>query len=176
MGAWHTYLAQRVKTIPSGGTYLEIGTMNGDSLIAAHEGSRMSGNSINFIAIDWYFKDKNYRDRYRMVKKRCAHIPNLRYIAGMAVDVVGEIEDNSVDVLVEDADSKYDVLVEHVRLYWQKIKDGGVWLGHDYYRGKGWGFIDVKRAYDDVFGDNGRLAPEVCLFVMEKVKGYRPNF
>lgn len=176
LGGWHSYLAQCVKAIPSGGTYLEIGTLTGGSLIAAYEGSKMSGNSINFIAIDWYFRDPNYKDRYEELKKRCAHIPNLRYIGGLASEVVGEIEDDSVDVLLEDSDPTSENLVRHIQLYWPKIKNGGVWLGEDYYNEKGQGFLNVKEVYDDVFRNNGKLEPGTCLFVVEKVKDYRPNF
>ena len=176
LGKWHRYLAERVEAIPSSGTYLEIGTLNGCSLIAAYEGIKRSGNSVNLIAIDWYFiKLKYYKDRWEKLQKRCAHIPNLRYIGGTAVSVSDRVDDNSIDVLLDDSDSFHDTLVKHIRLYWPKIKDGGVWLGHDYQTSKHTGIPFVKRAYDDVFGDNGSLAPGTCLWVVEKVKGYIPK-
>lgn len=172
---WHKYLTERVKVIPNGGTYLEIGTLNGCSLIAAYEGSKMSGNSINLIAIDWYFKHPLYWKAFEKLQKRLCYIPNLRYIKGTAGSVSDQVEDNSVDVLLEDADSEYNVLKEHVRLYWPKIKEGGMWLGHDYFTGPQNGKPSVKKVYDEVFGDDGTLMMQT-LFVVEKVKGYRPKF
>lgn len=170
---FHDYVTYRVKAIPPEGTYLEIGTLDGGSLLAAYEGSVVSGNPINFIAIDWYFKDilEVYQDQFKRLVERCAHISNLRYIKDNAYNVADEVEDNSIDVLLEDSDPSYENLVRHIQLYWPKLKDGGVWLGHDYGT-----FSGVTKGYNEAFRNDGRLLSEgSSLFIMEKVKGYKLN-
>lgn len=53
---------------------------------------------------------------------------------------VNSIQDHSLDYVFIDGDHSYDHVLEDVRLYWNKVKPGGLFSGHDYQ------MADVKRA------------------------------
>ncbi|GAG79317.1 unnamed protein product, partial [marine sediment metagenome] len=61
------------KKIPDKGTYLEIGSSIGGSLICVYEGTKVSGTKIRFIGIE-----SNIRPKLRINTK---FIPHLKIIA-----------------------------------------------------------------------------------------------
>lgn len=128
------------KRIPDGGTYLEIGSWVGGSLMCAYEASKVSRASVIFIAIEHVVR--------KQLLSNTKAIPRLALISGNSDDVKDKIKDASVDLLFLDGRHTYEQVKKDLNNYWPKLKPGGGLLGHDYgHRSPG-----VVRAVNEKFG------------------------
>lgn len=64
----------------------------------------------------------------------------VRFLEMSSVDAANHIHDNSLDYIFIDGDHNYDPVLTDCRAYWNKVKSGGVFSGHD------WNLDNVKRA------------------------------
>ncbi|MBA7681477.1 hypothetical protein ES703_89816 [subsurface metagenome] len=129
------------KNIPNGGTYLEIGSWIGGSLVCAYEATRIINRTVHFIAVEPIFR-KGFLNNVKL-------IPNFRLIKATSDSAVDQIKDDSVDLLFLDGDHSHEQVKRDLTNYWPKIKMGGILLGHDYVEEKAW---EVKPAADELFG------------------------
>lgn len=58
-------------------------------------------------------------------------------------DAVDKFEDASLDFIYVDGDHSHDTVLNDLRLYWPKLKVGGVIAGDDYEDVHGWGVISA---------------------------------
>jgi len=144
-------------------TFVELGVFKGAS--AAHMCTSIfnSNKKINFYAIDWFKGSIEHDDmpehfpehlfgsnRDNWLYQHC--IENLEpainlglvnVIKKSAMDALSLFDDNTIDFCFHDASHEYEDLMKELPLWWNKIKPGGYFGGHDY---GNWSFIGVSRA------------------------------
>jgi hypothetical protein len=76
-----------------------------------------------------------------------------------------EIEDGSLDFAYIDAQHHYAPVKQDIKMWWPKIRRGGVLCGHDYFNDPATEF-EVKRAVDEFVAEN----PGLVFFQTEKDK------
>lgn len=137
---WDAYhLFYHGSSLAQGATYLEIGSDLGGSMLSVYYGTQTSGNSVNFIAIDYQITKQFLENT-----KTFPHLLIIPLISELAKD---RIDRHSVDLLFIDGDHRYPSVKADIKNYWPKLKQGGILLGHDYYR-----FEDVRKAADKILG------------------------
>jgi hypothetical protein len=74
---------------------------------------------------------ENWTDKLGMYLK---DIPASRYTWHImtSADASMDIKDNSLDFVYIDANHSYSYVLQDCRLWWPKVKNGGVLCGHDY--------------------------------------------
>lgn len=144
------YLFYYSKRIPDEGTYLEIGSFLGGSLLCVYEGTKASGSSVNFIAIEPAVTEELLRNTEA--------IPHFRPIKSKSDIAKNQIENNSVDLLFIDGEHSYEQCKKDIENYWPKLKKGGFLLGHDYRREQ----PGVIRAVNEIFTQEGFTKYENC--------------
>jgi len=166
-GIWVAYhLFYYGKRIPEGGTYLELGSFMGGSLLCIYEATKLSGRSVNFIAIDSFeerlgsFSHQTWVDKGLTTEdwfhKFTNSIPRLNLIKCKTDDAKDKIKDNSVDLMFIDAGHSYEQVTKDLINYWPKLKKDGILLGHDY-RHKS---PKAVEAIHNVFGRKDFVLPE----------------
>lgn len=70
-----------------------------------------------------------------------------------ANEAVIDIHDNELDYIFIDGDHSYSHVLSDIRNYWQKVKPGGIFSGHDYH------MQDVKNAVADFRKEMSILEP-----------------
>lgn len=164
-------LFHMVKHVPWKGTYLEIGSYVGGSLLCAWH----SRKELTFIAIDPLINDEYHETLgisiEEIYKQNTKDIPR-KLIQKYSQDAHQEIEDNSVDVLFIDGSHEYkDVKVDILR-YWDKVKEGGYVLLHDFNKEH----LGVVNAVVEIFaGCEYHKALNSNIVVVEKFKGQFPK-
>ncbi len=165
--AWDIYhLTHYAKMIPNGGTYLEIGSLWGGSLLCTYLATNISGALVNFIAIDPALASPS--PQQKRFQNTTAGIPRLKAIALRSDEAKEQIKDGSVDLFFLDGDHHYEQVRRDIYNYWPKLKMGGIFLGHDYsdYH-SWWGVID---AANEIFGDTiVKLQGNSSMFFVKKI-------
>lgn len=152
LSVWDLWnLFSYAKRIPSGGTYLEIGSHLGGSLLCAYEATRASDNSVNFIAIQPVVTEE--------LLSNTEAIPHFRLIKSKSDMAKDEIENNSIDLLFIDGDHSYEQCKRDIENYWPKLKKGGVLLGHDYRKTT----PGVIRAVNEIFAETAVTLFKNCM-------------
>lgn len=176
-GIWVAYhLFYYGKRIAEGGTYLELGSFMGGSLLCVYEATKSSGRTINYIAIDSFqerigsISHQHLADKGLSTEdyfhKFTSSIPRLTLIKFKTDDVKDKIKDNSVDLMFIDAGHSYEEVTKDLINYWPKLKKDGILLGHDY-RHKS---PKVVKAVHDVFGRKEFVLPEDAQMFMIRKK------
>jgi hypothetical protein len=146
MGIWDIYhLWKACYWIPLHGTYLEIGSAEGGSIMLADE-ARNTSKVFGITAIS--LLDPTTRDQFFENTKDI----NFNFIEGKSSDKSDQIPDESVDVLFLDGGKRYQNVKSDLRLYWPKVKLGGYMLLHDFdwdndIRGEEWGTMRAVTEY-----------------------------
>lgn len=154
---------EMVNKASDGALFVEIGVWKGKS--TSHMSSLIyeSQKKIKFDAIDWFkgsieheymegvFPESlSFGERENWLYNHC--LTNLQdaikhnvvnVIKLDAKSAVKLYDDNSIDFCYHDASHEYDDLMIELPMWWNKIKPGGYFGGHDY---GNWGFVGVSRA------------------------------
>lgn len=69
-------------------------------------------------------------------------------------DAAGDILDNSLDFIFIDGDHSYDAVLFDCSTYWDKVKSGGLFSGHD------WNLPGVKNAVEE-FRNQNNITTEI---------------
>jgi hypothetical protein len=114
---------------------------------------------------------KEHTDAYAQTMKNIQGYENRALmLRGLGEELVNIFEDNSLDFVYIDGNHAYDYVVQDMKLWWPKLKKGGLFAGHDYL-GTEWndenlmdngkdkhiwmrGSEDVELKYAGVFGVN----------------------
>lgn len=130
---WDIYhLFYFVQKIPDDGTYLEIGSGHGGSVLCAYYASQSSGSCANFISIDPFIPYAGKIWSKEEFLENTKEIPRLRLIDLTSDEAKDQIDDLSVDLLFVDGSHDEEQVIKDIRNYWPKIKIEGMMLGHDY--------------------------------------------
>lgn len=148
--------------IPDGGTYLEIGSWRGGSLLCAFLGTKLSGNFVSFIGIDIKKEEK--------ILRNTKGIPDIRFIRSRSNNAHERILNRSADLLFIDGAHHYEQVKNDIRNYWPKLKIGGILLGHDYsqapiHRG-------VVKAANEAFGKRLTVLENSRIFMVRKLMNF----
>lgn len=144
------YFAQK---IPDDGTYLEIGSGHGGSVLCAYHASQSSGSCVNFISIDPFISYAGRTWSKEKFLENTKEIPRLKLIDLTSDEAKDEIDDLSVNLLFVDGAHDKEQVMNDIRNYWPKIKVGGIMLGHDH-RPMVPGVVHAVREY---FGRNKKI-------------------
>jgi hypothetical protein len=155
--------SEMVEKSPHTAHFIELGVWKGAS--AAHMSNEIykSKKNIKFDAIDWFKgsvehedmndvfpKNLSFAERENWLYNECINnlelAIKLNIVNVIKLDVKSAVklyDDNSIDFCFHDASHEYDDLIAELPLWWNKIKPGGYFAGHDY---GNWSFVGVSRA------------------------------
>lgn len=159
LDVWDTYhLFCYGKEIPDGGTYVEIGSYIGGSLLCVYKASRVAKVKINLIGIEPIIRPP--------LLEYTKSIPRLKIIHAKSDAARRRIKNDSVDLFFIDGSHGYEQVKRDISNYWQKLKIGGILLGHDYsghslHRG-------VVRAAKETFGKRLKRLVNSRVFIVQK--------
>lgn len=127
---------------------LELGTLKGDF---ANEITKLRPDILLTCVDSWKGDFKSFEDEARRSLGDRATF--IRAHSGQAAgEVTGQF-----DLIYIDAAHDYISVAYDLRIWWPKVKKGGILSGHDYENdGKGlpWGLIEVKKAVDEWAKEN----------------------
>ena len=151
------------KAIPDGGTFVEIGSWMGQSIIHFCHELQNLGKTAKITCVDTFLGELNQPAHVAIVASHGGSILDefKRNIADAKVDHMIEIvqgdsaesaslfENKSLDVIFIDAAHDYDSVVKDVGAWKSKAKPNGIFSGHDY------PFNEVKQAVDEYAAEDG---------------------
>jgi lipopolysaccharide biosynthesis glycosyltransferase len=120
-------------------------------------------------AIDPWEKQENYQDIvnsknfnnvYKEAKENLCDRKNCNMVRDYGENYVDNFEDSSLDFVYIDARHDYDSVLKDIKLWYHKVRKGGIIAGHDYLDGE-YAFEEnkhstvfgVKKAVDEFFGE-----------------------
>lgn len=138
-----------------GSVFVEVGSWLGQSAVAMGHAIKASKKDIRFYAVDHGFGSPT--DELLMqylnqmggcsIGHMCVNLDRAKVrdvVVPLATDsqlAAKLFPDNSVDFVYIDAEHSRDALLRDIRIWWPKVKPGGIMGGHDYL-----GFPDVSVA------------------------------
>ena len=100
---------------------------------------------------------KEHTDAYEQTMGNIQGYENRAFmLRGLGEELVNIFEDNSLDFVYIDGNHAYDYVVQDMKLWWPKLKKGGLFAGHDYL-GTEWGDVDLMENGKDkhIWMNNG---------------------
>lgn len=168
------FLYDNVKKLEEGSNIIEIGCWKGKSSHAIAKGIRDSNKKINLTCIDTFKGAESDPDQQQRAIKENPLKEFKKNMENFEVNILAmdskkacyKFEDESIDFLFLDTDHNYEHTITELKLWWPKIKQGGILCGHDYKEG----YRGVKRAVDEFFTKNKiHLFPK-SIFLVKKEK------
>jgi predicted O-methyltransferase YrrM len=96
---------------------------------------------------DEYIDSSNHRehtDAYERTMENIKGYENRAFmLRGLGEELVDIFEDNSLDFIYIDGNHAYDYVVQDMKLWWPKLKKGGLFAGHDYLL-MDWSYIEGR--------------------------------
>jgi len=136
--------------------FVEIGVWKGHSVLYLAERVKELKKNIKIYAIDTFEGSEEHQES-ELIKQGLLYEtylhniePLKEYITtiqGSSHDVHTQFENESIDFLFIDADHSYEAVKKDLKLWYPKVKKGGIISGHDYM----WIDARVKRAVDEFF-------------------------
>lgn len=80
------------------------------------------------------------------VAQRILRAKNFHMYRGDSIDIARGLSDGQLDWVYIDADHSYRSVQQDLHAWWPKLREGGLFAGHDYAEFRGFG---VKRAVDE---------------------------
>lgn len=146
------------------GTFVEIGTWKGRSLMYMAEKIKESGKNITLYGIDTFrgsdstpamgdiveMKKKSQDYFYETYLKNIEPLKDyIKTIRGDSKVVHDQFADGSIDFLFIDGDHSYEAVKTDIINWYPKVKQGGIISGHDYTTDYGYGVVDaVNQLFD----------------------------
>jgi len=145
-------------------TFIEIGTWKGRSTVYMARKIKESGKDIKLYANDIfgpYMSDGKQEDSTDIYDEFIENIEPyksiVRPIKGDSSIAARQFKDKSVDFIFIDGGHDYEVVLKDIQSWYPKLKDGGVFGGHD------WGWEGVMKAVNEYFGDSFNLRGQTWL-------------
>ena len=100
---------------------------------------------------NWILENKEEVYTYDEFLKNMEPVKNIiTPIKAFSKDVVDKYEDETIDFIFIDADHEYDGVIQDIKIWYPKVKKGGVIAGHDYTEY----FSGVIKAVKEYFGED----------------------
>ena len=90
----------------------------------------------NAIDIDKYGDKKNQDAKYNLVLEKFKKYSNVKAIRKESMDAVNDFDDGYFDFIYIDALHEYKHVKSDLNAWYPKLKDGGLFAGHDYKRSR----------------------------------------
>jgi len=160
---YKTFYSAIAKAIPDGGTFVEIGSWMGQSIIHFCQEIQNLGKTAKVTCIDT-FKGELYQPGHVAIveshggsilnefKRNIAdaHVDDMiEIIEGDSAESAANFPDQSCDVIFIDAAHDYDSVVKDITAWKSKVKPNGIFSGHDY------PCDEVKKAVDEYAAADG---------------------
>lgn len=138
--------------------FVEIGTWKGKSIVFMAKRIKELNKNIKIFGIDTFLGNEGEVTMSQDVdivngtlyETYCKNIEPYKdlidTIIGDSHDVYTQFKDESIDFLFIDGDHRYEGIAKDLKLWYPKIKYGGVIAGHDYLNAEG-----VNRAVNEFF-------------------------
>jgi len=151
------------KAIPDGGTFVEIGSWMGQSIIHFCQELQNLGKTAKVTCIDTFKGELHQPEHVAIVESHGGSILNefkrniadahvdhmIEIIEGDSAESAANFPDQSCDVIFIDAAHDYDSVVKDIAAWKLKVKPNGIFSGHDY------PCDDVKKAVDEYASSDG---------------------
>jgi len=156
MTNWDIYhLFRYAKEIPENGSYLEVGSCYGGSLVCVKEAVDLVGTKgVTYYSVECTPQMK---------------IDAFYILITSVGQALKRVDNESIDLMFNDADQGEKLLTEHIEALLPKLKPTGILLGHDYLQeGTPRGFRATKKAVDKMFGDRVRVLKNSTIWMIRK--------
>lgn len=149
--------------LPNGGAFAEVGSWMGQSAVVLCQRLQDIEKAATVHCIDTFEGEQNQPAHVEIVKnmggstfgKFCENIEAagvsdlIKVTTGDSAESASLFEDESLDGVFIDAAHDYESVVKDVAAWFPKVKQGGIFSGHDY------PCPDVRRAVDEHAAANG---------------------
>lgn len=172
---WFTYpklYKSVVDRFSNGSRFVEVGSWKGKSSAFMCVEIANSGKDIEFFCVDTWagsIEHQNFKD---LDKLYFTFLDNMRPLESLyfplklsSKEAYKKFKDESLDFVFIDASHEYEDVLEDLKIWFPKVKKGGVFAGHDCYpNNPEWG--GVYKAVQETFKDF-IVTDENC-FIVEK--------
>lgn len=168
------FLYENVKKLEEGSNIIEIGCWKGKSSHAIAKGIRDSNKKMNLTCIDTFKGAEGDPEQQQRAIEESPLEEFKKNMKNFEINILVmdskkayyKFKDESIDFLFLDSDHTYDHTITELKLWWPKIKQGGILCGHDYKEG----YKAVKRAVDEFFIKNKiHLFPDSIFLVRKEL-------
>jgi len=153
---WFNYqglYSEMVKKFSSGSHFVEVGSWKGKSSSFMAVEIINSGKQILFDCVDTWEGGKEHQGDSCISRLFEIFQENMEPLEGYynaikmkSMEAVKLYEDESIDFIFIDASHEYEDIKDDISNWILKLRGGGIIAGHDY------GFIDVKKAVNEILG------------------------
>lgn len=136
--------------------FIEIGGFLGCSSVYMGVEILNSGKNIKFDVIDkwdfnWKLENGDVINTYTEFIKNIKPLKKIiKPIKSFSKDIVDNYENESIDFIFIDADHEYEGIMNDIKIWYPKVKRGGIIAGHDYVEA----FSGVIKAVNEYFTDD----------------------
>ena len=155
-GSFNETYSKAVQKFNDGAIFVEIGAWLGSSTVCMAENIMNSGKDIKFYTIDPFDGKGESYENYEVLKNDKVYETYLNNIEpvkeyintlrGLSYEFVDMFDNKSIDFVFIDGDHSYEGILRDLREWFPKIKDEGLFAGHDYNN-------ELKVAVDTFFAD-----------------------
>lgn len=152
---YYSWVANKLK---NGDTFVEIGSWIGQSAVFMAENIRRKNLNVKFYTIDFFdtmpMKDASYEVKTEIAREKKifeTYLENTAHVKDYIITIIGDskevykqFENESIDYLFIDGDHTHEGFAIDIKLWYPKVKWGGIVSGHDYI----WGGNGVKPIID----------------------------
>ena len=144
---WPTFYKDMIDRFPSGSVFVEVGLLEGQSLIYLIETSMRAGKQFNIVGVDHFEGQSD--GLLAVFKNNLAQYRNqFDFIVAKSTEASDRFADKSVDLVFIDAAHDYESVKADIMAWLPKVR--GVIAGHDYIPT----YPGVMGAVDEIFGDD----------------------
>jgi predicted O-methyltransferase YrrM len=144
---WPTFYKDMINRFPSGSVFVEVGVLEGQSLIYLIEQATKAGKAMRITGVD-HFEDQSDNLYPVFEANLLPYCDKFELIYGKSVEAAEMFEDKSIDLVFIDAAHDYESVKADIEAWLPKVR--GVIAGHDYIPT----YPGVMRAVDERFGSD----------------------
>lgn len=164
---WFCYgdLYSQIVADPKNIKLVEIGSWQGKSAAYMAVEIALSGRDIEFYCVDTWEGSIEHKNDAIVKENRLFDVfqkniePLKQYIKPIrkaSLEAVKDFEDDSLDFVFVDASHEYEDVKADLKAWWSKVKENGVFAGHDYITHK-----PVNKAVNEFAETNNLIAKHI---------------
>lgn len=172
---WFTYpklYKSIVDKFPTNSRFVEVGSWKGKSSAFMCVEIANSNKNIEFFCVDTWAGSIEHQDHEDLDKLYLTFLDNMKPVEKFyfplkltSKEASKKFKDESLDFVFIDASHEYEDVIEDLKIWFPKVKKGGILAGHDCYpNNPEWG--GVHKAVKETF-TNFTVTDENC-FIVEK--------